>query len=102
MPTDAINAQAVLKALAEPRRADIIRLLERRHRTQTGLCRDLGMSQPLLSHHLKALRDVGLIDTTLCDGIQVYQLRTDALHALSDRITTMISNAERVAEHRPC
>lgn len=102
MPAHAINAQAVLKALAEPRRADIIRLLERRHRTQTGLCRDLGMSQPLLSHHLKALRDVDLIDTTLCDGIQVYQLRTDALHALSDRIATMISNAERVAEHRPC
>jgi len=102
VPTDAINAQAVLKALAEPRRADIIRLLERRHRTQTGLCRDLGMSQPLLSHHLKALRDVGLIDTTLCDGIQVYQLRTDALHALSDRIAAMIGNAERVAEHRPC
>jgi len=64
VPAHAINAQAVLKALAEPRRADIIRLLERRHRTQTGLCRDLGMSQPLLSHHLKALRDVGLIDTT--------------------------------------
>ncbi len=46
--------------------------------------------------------DAALIDTTLCEGIRVYQLRTDALHALSDRIATMISNAERVAEHRPC
>jgi len=102
VPSGAIDAHAVLKVIAEPRRADIIRLLERRHRTQSGLCRDLGMSQPLLSHHLKALRDAGLIDTTLCEGIQVSQLRTDALHALSDRIATMISNAERVAEHRPC
>ncbi len=102
MPRDAFDAHAVLRVIAEPRRADIIRLLERRHRTQSGLCRDLGMSQPLLSHHLKALRDTGLIDTTLCKGIQVYQLRSDALHALSDRIATMIRNAERVAEHRPC
>ena len=97
-----VDVQAVLRALAETRRADIVRLLEQRHRTQEGLCRDLDMAQPLLSHHLKVLRDVGLIDTTLCGRVNVYQLRADTLDALRERVIAMTENARAIAEHRPC
>lgn len=97
-----VDVQVVLRALAEPRRADIVRLLEQRHRTQEGLCRDLDMAQPLLSHHLKVLRDVGLIDTTLCGRVNVYQLRADTLDALRARIITLTDNARALAAQRPC
>ena len=92
----------MLAALAEPRRADIMRLLERRHRSQRGLSGELGISQPLLSHHLKVLREAKLIDTTICDRIKVYQLRPETLKNLADRLAVMAAAAAEICKIKPC
>ena len=94
--------RAVLAALAEPRRADIMRLLERRHRSQRGLSNELQMSQPLLSHHLKVLREASLIDTSVCDRIKVYQLRPETLKLLAERLAVMARAAEETCKIKPC
>ena len=53
--SDAINA------IAEPRRREILVLLRSGERPVTGLARDLGMTQPQASKHLRVLREVGLV-----------------------------------------
>jgi DNA-binding transcriptional ArsR family regulator len=53
--TDAFNA------IAEPQRRDILVLLRVGERPVTELARDLGMTQPQASKHLRVLREVGLV-----------------------------------------
>lgn len=100
--TSALDVHAVLAALAEPRRADIVRLLEHRHRSQRGLSVELAMSQPLVSHHLKVLRDAGLIESTICERVTVYQLKAPTLHELAQRLAEMAARATETCKTRPC
>ena len=53
--TDAFNA------VAEPRRRQILDLLAGGERSVTELVESLGLSQPLVSKHLRVLREVGLV-----------------------------------------
>ncbi|TCK20998.1 ArsR/SmtB family transcription factor [Pseudonocardia endophytica] len=53
--SDAFNA------IAEPQRREILTLLREGERPVTGLARDLGMTQPQTSKHLRVLREVGLV-----------------------------------------
>ena len=53
--SDAINA------IAEPLRREILVLLRAGERPVTELARDLGMTQPQASKHLRVLREVGLV-----------------------------------------
>ena len=102
MSRTALDVHAVLAALAEPRRAEIVRQLERRHRSQRGLGAELGISQPLVSHHLKVLREAGLIESTVCDRVTVYQLRATTLHALAERMGNMAERATETCKVKPC
>jgi ArsR family transcriptional regulator len=97
-----INTHAVLGALAEPRRADIVRLLEQQYRSQRDLSDELGMSQPLVSHHLRVLRDAGLVTSTVCERVTVYILRPSTLSALAARLEKMAAHAAEIAKIKPC
>lgn len=100
--TSALDTHAVLAALAEPRRAEIVRLLEQRYRSQRDLVEELGMSQPLVSHHLKVLRDSGLIASTVCERVTVYLLRPRTLALLAQRLGAMAEHAAEIAKVKPC
>ncbi len=50
-----------INAIAEPRRREILVLLRGGERPVTDLARDLGMTQPQASKHLRVLREVGLV-----------------------------------------
>lgn len=97
-----LDIGAVLAALAEPRRTEIVRLLEQGYRSQRELSETLDMSQPLISHHLKVLRDAGLVGSTVCERITVYILRPSTLGAMADRLRTMADNAVEIAKIKPC
>lgn len=52
------------RTLGDPNRLEIVRWLARHPpATVTGVTREFGLSQPLASHHLKRLRDDGLVRT---------------------------------------
>src|SRR3546814_7925024 len=53
----------VLKALAEPRRWRIIELLSCEELCVCHLAEEMGIAQPLVSHHLKVLRAAGLVES---------------------------------------
>lgn len=100
--TKHVDTAAVLAALAEPRRADIVKMLERSYCSQRDLCDALGMSQPLISHHLKVLRDAGLVTSTVCDRVTVYILRPSTLRALVQRLELMTQHAIEIAKIKRC
>lgn len=97
-----VDTRAVLAALAEPRRADIIQLLELRYCSQRELSEELGMSQPLVSHHLKVLRDVGLVTSTVCERVTVYVLRPSTLTELCRRMERLAEHAREIVKVKPC
>ncbi len=99
---EAASASTVLAALAEPRRAAIVSLLEQRHRSQKGLSQALGLSQPLLSHHLRVLREAGLVRSTVCGRITVYLLNATTLRSLCHRLEAVTDHAEALEKVKPC
>jgi DNA-binding transcriptional ArsR family regulator len=57
----AATTSDAFNAIAEPQRREVLVLLRGGERPVTELARDLGMSQPQASKHLRVLREVGLV-----------------------------------------
>ena len=57
----AATTSDAFNAIAEPQRRQILVLVRGGERPVTELARDLGMSQPQASKHLRVLREVGLV-----------------------------------------
>jgi ArsR family transcriptional regulator, arsenate/arsenite/antimonite-responsive transcriptional repressor len=72
----------VLKALADPTRLQVIALLGAGPRCVCDLQGRIDVPANLLSHHLKVLREAGLIDGTRRGRWIDYRLRPDALAAV--------------------
>ena len=83
----------VLSALAEPHRHSVLHLLERQQLSQSDLVRELGISQPLVSHHLKVLREAQLIEAVSGGRTRLYRLRSQPLAAVGRRLTAMAERA---------
>ena len=76
--TDAFNA------VAEPRRRQILDLLADGERPVNDLVRLLGMSQPLMSKHLRVLREVGAVEVRDVGRQRLYRLNGRALKPIHD------------------
>jgi DNA-binding transcriptional ArsR family regulator len=57
----AATTSDVFNAIAEPQRREILVLLRAGERPVTDVARELGMTQPGVSKHLRVLREVGLV-----------------------------------------
>jgi ArsR family transcriptional regulator len=80
--TDAERLVVVLKALADPVRIRLLRLVADSPDTTACACHlpaALGISQPTLSHHLKKLVDAGLLVREQRGRWAHYRLGSDAL-----------------------
>ena len=97
-----VDSSAVLHALAEPHRAAIVRLLVDEQLAVKQLVAATGMTQPLVSHHLRVLREAGLVESTVCGGLTVYRMRADTLATLAERLTGMADKASRTSAVKPC
>ena len=105
MPVDVSRdaPTAVLRALAEPRRWRIIELLSCEELCVCHLAEDVGIAQPLVSHHLKVLRDAGLVVAEKHRQWTYYRLRPDALGGLGARLSGIASCCPNPGERRrPC
>ena len=76
--TDAFNA------VAEPRRRQILDLLAGGPRPVGDLVDALGIPQPLVSKHLRVLREVGLVQVQDQGRQRVYRLDGEPLRAVFD------------------
>lgn len=71
-------------AVAEPRRREILDLLARGERPVNDLVRRLGVAQPLVSKHLRVLRQVGLVDVRDEGRRRIYRLDGRSLKPIHD------------------
>src|SRR4029079_16132892 len=68
---DAERLAPRFKALADPARVEIVNRLAGAN--EVCVCRlDIGLSQPTVSHHLRVLREAGLVEVARKRGTWVY------------------------------
>jgi ArsR family transcriptional regulator, arsenate/arsenite/antimonite-responsive transcriptional repressor len=80
---------AIAKALADPVRLQLVDVL-RKHAGKVCVCELVplfDLSQPTVSHHLKVLRDAGLVDSERRGLWAYYYVIPDALEELSAWLT---------------
>ena len=83
-----VDAAALFKVLASPLRIGIVMALVERPHTVSQLVDLLGVSQPLVSQHLKVLRDLCLVDATRHGREMSYTLVDDHVaHIVQDAVT---------------
>lgn len=76
------NATAVLTALADPTRREIFERVARRPSPVGEIARDLPVSRPAVSQHLKVLKHAGLVRDSAVGTRRVYELDPDGLAAV--------------------
>ena len=90
MPTYQLDA---LGALGDPTRRAIFELLAARPRAVGELARELPVSRPAVSQHLKVLKEVALV-TDSADGTRrLYRVDPRGVHALRDYLDQLWDNA---------
>lgn len=70
----------VMKALSDPNRVKIIKMLQRKMMCVCELRAALGIAQPTVSKHLKILEEAGLVDYEK-DGLWVNYFLADGTHS---------------------
>jgi DNA-binding transcriptional ArsR family regulator len=75
-------------AVAEPRRRQILDVLAGGERPVNDLVEQLGLSQPLVSKHLRVLREVGLVDVRDEGRQRIYRLNGHSLKPIHDWVKT--------------
>lgn len=98
-----IDRDVALRALADPLRAQIVELLAEEQLCVCHLTEELDVAQPLVSHHLKVLREAGLVESERWRYWTYYRLCPDALHAVVDHLADLAERAPNAdAARRPC
>jgi ArsR family transcriptional regulator len=98
-----VNELEVLRALADPLRWQIVGLLAVEQLCVCHLTEELGVAQPLVSHHLKALRDAGLVESERFRYWSYYRLRPEVLDELAGHLGALAVDAPAASRaRRPC
>jgi DNA-binding transcriptional ArsR family regulator len=71
-------------AVAEPRRREILDLLAGGERPVNDLVAAMGVAQPLVSRHLRVLREVGLVQARHVGRQRIYRLDGRSLKPIHD------------------
>lgn|GEM_PF-4890380 len=83
-----------LKAMADPNRIRIISLLVYGERTACQLNRDVKVTQPTLSHHMKILCGMGVVCCRRQGVRRLYSLNTDGLRSLAGHLLQVAAYAD--------
>jgi len=71
--------ESVFEILAEPNRRAILRLLAARQQSVGDLERQLNLSQPSVSKHLRVLREAGFVEASVDAQRRLYRLKPEPL-----------------------
>ena len=108
MPTPLLRAAPLFAALADPTRLAVLDRLLLGEQCVGELCRDIAAGQSLISFHLKALRDAGLVFARR-DGRTIWYaidpsgvVRLERLVRLLQRAQGEVESASKVADLAMC
>jgi DNA-binding transcriptional ArsR family regulator len=71
--------ESVFDIIAEPNRRAILSLLVSSEQSVGDIERQLGMTQPTVSKHLRVLREAGFVEATIDAQRRVYRLKPEPL-----------------------
>ncbi|MBN9420803.1 transcriptional regulator [bacterium SCN 62-11] len=74
--------ESAFEILAEPNRRAILKLLVSSQQSVGDIERQLGMSQPKVSKHLRVLREAGLVEATVDAQRRLYRLNPEPLQEI--------------------
>ena len=77
-----MGSQAILRALAEPNRQAILKLVRDRPRSVGEIGEHFDISQQAVSQHLQVLADAGLVDVKRDGKRRLYVVNPDGLEVL--------------------
>jgi DNA-binding transcriptional ArsR family regulator len=77
---------AALLALGDPTRLTILELLADRPSAVVDLARELPISRPAVSQHLRVLKDAGLVVDQAVGNRRIYRVDPDGLAAVRDQL----------------
>jgi ArsR family transcriptional regulator len=84
---EARRLAAALKIIADPARLQLLSLIQAQPGGEACVCHltePLGLSQPTVSHHLKVLRDAGLVERERRGSWAYYRVIPEPLAALRE------------------
>ncbi|MEU8076371.1 metalloregulator ArsR/SmtB family transcription factor [Catellatospora citrea] len=90
----------VVRLLADPARAAIVDVLAAGPACTCHLVEDLGLSQPNVSNHLRALRHAGVVSAEPHGRYTYYHLNADALDAAAAHLSALAARARAAADSR--
>ena len=95
------DSWVALRALGDTVRWQIVQLLADEQLCACHLEEELRIGQPLVSHHLKVLRDAGLIEGERFRYWTYYRLVPGAFREVAQRLRNLPGTGRR-RERRPC
>jgi len=108
MPTNQENNNrfkaTVFHALADPIRLEIIAYLKNGEKCVCEIVPHLNLIQPLVSRHLKILKDVGMVRCRKDGTKRMYSIVDDKIHNVVDALTPDLVNTltKEVFENVTC
>ena len=98
-PAEKLDRTAgIIGALDSPSRIQILLLLHNRDHVVHELVRVLGKSQPLVSQHLRVLKDAGLVGATRSGREVVYSLAVPGVIATLESLSLLAERAQEEPE----
>ena len=76
--------EAALKAIAEPRRREILRLVWDAELSAGEIASHFEVTRPAISQHLRVLKEAGLVDERRDGTRRIYRARPDGLEGLRE------------------
>jgi ArsR family transcriptional regulator, arsenate/arsenite/antimonite-responsive transcriptional repressor len=103
MSLTSIEIDARFAVFADPLRARIVSMLAREQLCTCHLVEATGAKQTTVSHHLKVLREAGLVESEPCGRFTYYRLRAEVLDELGHHLEVLAAAARAAADvRRPC
>ena len=97
------DADVALRALAHPRRRQLLKLVTSAELSSSELARRCRLSRPATSQHLKVLRDADLVTVRADGNARLYRMRADRMAEVlklldgfwGDRLSALQRHVER-------
>jgi DNA-binding transcriptional ArsR family regulator len=96
------TVEAALRAIAEPRRRQILRLVRDEELSAGEIASHFEVTRSAVSQHLRVLKDAGLVSERRQGTRRIYRIRPEGLAELREFIDGLweikLANLKRVAE----
>lgn len=88
--------------LGDPLRRRIVELLAAEQLCTCHLVDALDAKQPTVSHHLRVLREAGVVDAEAFGRFTYYRLRPDVLERMAGDLAALADDARDAQRRRAC